>query len=68
MTEGNPINNIEYLLQNGMELPKCKKCGCMRKSLEDLCNLLPMLKVESANNLLKKVEDWLEQMEEVKYT
>ncbi len=60
------INNIQDELQEGMSLAKCKKCGCMKESLEALHSSLPLLQTE--DSLLKNVETWIRQMSQIKYT
>jgi tetrahydromethanopterin S-methyltransferase subunit A len=54
-------------LQKGMRLSKCRKCGCMRQTLENLKASLPSLRMNGAKALLKGVNEWLGQLEPVKY-
>jgi len=50
-----------------MELPKCRKCGCMKESLENLQASLSSLQVSASSDLLASIDHWLEQMEPIKY-
>lgn len=36
MVETNPVDKIQSELREGMGLPKCQKCGCMKETLESL--------------------------------
>lgn len=53
-------------LQKGMSRAKCRKCGCMKDTLEALCSSFSSLKTES--ELLKDIESWLKRMEQIKYS
>lgn len=57
--------SIRSELSRGMTLPKCKKCGCMKKTLEALASSLSS--IPSGASLRREVEVWLEQMEPTKY-
>ncbi|UCE74512.1 MAG: hypothetical protein JSV56_02085 [Methanomassiliicoccales archaeon] len=61
------IEKIQSELQEGMGLAKCRKCGCMKETLENLCPSLPLLQTVGSSDLLKNVESWLRQIEPVKY-
>ncbi|MCX8124420.1 MAG: hypothetical protein N3F66_09670 [Spirochaetes bacterium] len=61
------ISTILNQLSQGMVLEKCKRCGCMKETLELLHNSIGSLQIDEYLDLLKKVEKWLLQMEEVKY-
>lgn len=54
-------------IQRGMRLAKCRKCGCMRGTLENLKASLPMLKIKDSKELLKNVNKWLDQLEPLEY-
>ncbi|HBH61157.1 MAG TPA: hypothetical protein DDX85_05325, partial [Nitrospiraceae bacterium] len=45
-------------IQRGMRLSKCRKCGCMRGTLENLHVSLPLLKLKDAAELLHNVNEW----------
>ena len=61
------MDKIQSELREGMELPKCRKCGCMKESLESLQMSLSSLQVEASSDLLANIEHWLEQMEPITY-
>lgn len=65
--EVNPIKKMESELQEGMGLAKCKKCGCMKETLENLRASLLSLKIQRFSDLLNNAELWLKQMEPIKY-
>ncbi len=67
MVETNPVDRIQSELQEGMGLPKCRKCGCMKETLESLQVSLSSLQPEVSLDLLANIEQWLEQMEPIKY-
>jgi tetrahydromethanopterin S-methyltransferase subunit A len=50
-----------------MRLRKCRKCGCMLGTLENLRSSLPSLKKKEAKDLLKDVEKWLGKLEPLEY-
>lgn len=64
----NPIGEIQSELQKGMKLAKCKRCGCMKQTLENLQASLSLLQTEDSLYLLRNIEHWLEQIESMEYT
>jgi tetrahydromethanopterin S-methyltransferase subunit A len=54
-------------IQRGMRLSKCRKCGCMRGTLENLKTSLPALTNREAAGLLTHVKSWLKQLEPQEY-
>jgi len=50
-----------------MKLAKCRKCGCMRGTLENLKASLPLLKLKDARELLRNVHAWSEKLEPQEY-
>jgi len=54
-------------LGRGVRLSKCRKCGCMRGTLENLKASLPSLKVKGAKELLQHVNEWFKQLEPMQY-
>ena len=62
MAEKNPFKKIQAEIQEGMRLAKCKKCGCMKETMENL-RVFPSL----PEDLLNNIEHWLKQMEPIKY-
>lgn len=67
MVRKNEIDNIWSELKEGIELAKCRRCGCMKETLEELRNSLSSLQVEGSLDLAKNIEQWLIQMEPIKY-
>jgi tetrahydromethanopterin S-methyltransferase subunit A len=65
--ERNLIEKIRSELRDGIGLAKCRRCGCMKEALENLRSSLSLLKGEEFFYLLLNVEDWLQQMEPIKY-
>lgn len=63
----NPLSVIQRELQEAIALPKCQKCGCMKEALEDLKTSLPALRAIDSSTLLASIENWLMQMQPVKY-
>lgn len=51
-------------LQKGMQLAKCRKCGCMKETLEQMTNSIDK---ENTVDLLQDIKGWLRRMEEIKY-
>lgn len=68
MEENNSIKSIKESIQEAMELPKCRKCGCMKESLETIKNELLKAKDNDISELLNEVERSIERMEPAKYT
>jgi len=67
MTEKNSMEEIQSELQEGMSFAKCRKCGCMKETLENLRSSLPALQTEGSSGLLKNAKRWLREMEPIKY-
>jgi tetrahydromethanopterin S-methyltransferase subunit A len=65
--ERNLIEKIRSELRDGIGRAKCRRCGCMKEALENLRSSLSLLKGEEFFYLLLNVEDWLQQMEPIKY-
>ena len=63
----NPIARIQTELHEGMNLPKCRKCGCMKEALETLQASLPLTKMEGASELLRTVDALIQQIEPIEY-
>jgi len=61
------IKKVESELQEGMNLAKCRKCGCMKITMESLRNSLSSTQTQESSDLLKNIESWLNQMEPIKY-
>lgn len=68
MEEYNSFKSIIKNLQKAIELPKCKKCGCMKETLETMKSELSNNKSNATSELLNEVENSIEKMESVNYT
>ncbi|MEM2145425.1 MAG: DUF4346 domain-containing protein [Candidatus Jordarchaeaceae archaeon] len=58
-----PIDDILSELNEGMNLAKCRKCGCMKETLENLLSFLPSFHSDA----VKKIEQLVMRMEPIKY-
>lgn len=71
MSKVDPTHKMQSELQEGMGLQKCRKCGCMKETLEQLQTSLssPQIEgsIEASSGLLANIEHWLKQMEPIKY-
>lgn len=61
------FKKVHLEIQRGMKLSRCRKCGCMRGTLENLRASLPLLKMKDAKDLFQSVNEWLEQLEPQAY-
>lgn len=68
MPSQKPIKRIQSLLKKGMALNKCKKCGCMKESLQNLVQGLQNFHEEGSSELLLNAKAWLKQMEPTEYS
>jgi tetrahydromethanopterin S-methyltransferase subunit A len=64
----NSIKKCASEFEKGISLSKCRKCGCMKGSLEEMRNILASVNDQEASELLKKVESWLGKTEPSLYT
>ena len=62
------IKKIQSELQGGVGFVKCRKCGCMKETLENLRSCLSSLQTEGSSDLLENIQHWLKHMEPTKYT
>lgn len=63
--------NLEKIfseLRAGMQLPKCRKCGCMKETLENVLASLPSIELVESSGLIRNIEAWLKEMELIKYS
>lgn len=58
---------IQSELQEGIRLAKCRKCRCMKETLENFRYSLSSFQTEDSSDLLQNIEHWLNQMELIKY-
>lgn len=63
-----PIQEIRAELAEGMNLPKCQQCGCMKETLDKLGGVLPSLKMESAKDFLATIGQWQREVKPIKYS
>ena len=56
------FTKVHAEILRGMKLTRCRKCGCMRGTLDNLKASLPLLKMKDAEELLKSVNEWSEQL------
>lgn len=62
------IEKIRSELQKGMDLAKCRKCGCMKDALENLKTTLSTSQAEGSQELLKDIDSWFQQIEPTEYS
>jgi len=64
-----PTTKIKTQIENGIRLAKCRKCGCMKEALESMKHaLLTSDKTKTYPDLLENTDQWLKQMEAIKYS
>jgi len=61
------FSKVHSEIQRGMNLSRCRKCGCMKGTLDNLIASLPKLKMKDAKELLKSVKAWSGQLEPLEY-
>ncbi len=61
------FKKVHSEILRGMKLSRCRKCGCMRGTLENLKASLPLLKIKDAKELLQSVNEWYAQLEPQEY-
>jgi len=61
------FKKVHSEIQRGMKLSRCRKCGCMRGTLNNLRTSLPTLNMKDAQELLQSVNEWLGQLEPQAY-
>jgi len=61
------FKKVHSEIERGMRLSRCRKCGCMRGTLENLKASLPLLKLKDASELLANVNVWSSQLEPQEY-
>lgn len=68
MKDEKPIQEIRAEIAEGINLPKCQQCGCMKETLEQLGSVLPTLKTEATAMMAGGVAAWQKQMKAIKYS
>ncbi|RLC30153.1 hypothetical protein DRH13_04750 [Candidatus Woesebacteria bacterium] len=67
MADKEAIQKIKLEIQKGMQLVKCRKCGCMKEILENLLVSLPSIEIEECSDLIQNIRSWLKKMQPVEY-
>lgn len=67
MNHRDPLQLVEAELETGMQLTKCRKCGCMQETLNSLTEVLPQIGSTDTTQLSQEVEEWIRRMEPVRY-
>lgn len=68
MVEINSIEGIKESLQKAMELPKCRKCGCMEETLKTMKTELLKTHNDDISELLNEVKNSIDKLEPVQYS
>lgn len=61
------ISQVQSELETGLQLVKCRQCGCMGGALDRFAQQLPGLPGKEASDLAGKVADWKAQMKPIRY-
>ena len=61
------FTKVHAEILRGMKLARCRKCGCMKGTLENLKASLPLLKMKDSKELLQNVNEWYEQLTPLEY-
>lgn len=67
MTNKEAIKKIKSEIAEGMKLIKCKRCGCMKETLENLLIFLSSNENKDFSALLKNIKTWLKEMNHIEY-
>ena len=67
VTNKNGIEIIQTELATGIQLAKCRQCGCMEETLQNLPALLPSDSTDQIHDLARAIEEWAKEMEPVRY-
>ena len=68
MKEFDAIKGIKESLQKAIELPKCRKCGCMEETLKTMKTELSRANNDDYSELLYEVKNSIEKIEPTQYT
>lgn len=63
-----PLNAVRALIESGIGLSKCRKCGCMRGTLAALAKAVPALKTKAAGDFSGRLRGWQSAMQPVQYS
>lgn len=61
------FTKVHSEIARAMRLSRCRKCGCMKGTLENLKASLPTLKMSDSKELLKSVHEWYDLLEPLAY-
>ncbi|MFH1515057.1 MAG: DUF4346 domain-containing protein [bacterium] len=67
MTNAEALNKVIVEIKRGMNLPKCRKCGCMKDMLNNLLYGLLAVKTDEARSLLAELKEWLRETAPTEY-
>lgn len=67
MTTTESLENVKKIIKKSMGFSKCRKCECMKESLESIKNALLKNKENNILELLKEVEKSLDKLENTEY-
>ena len=62
-----PTNKILFELNQGMDLEKCRKCGCMGMTLGGMESSIKSLQNPGLEDLLININQWMRKMEPIEY-
>src|SRR3989338_2541756 len=65
--EKRPLKEINSELKKGISFLKCRKCGCMKETLETILSSLSPLKTNHSGELAKDIRSWLKKMGPIEY-
>lgn len=65
--ETTPLDKIKDELRDGMVLAKCRKCSCMKETLDSLSEAVKAVPVQFENGLEENITRWQSEMEPIKY-
>ncbi|MFI5251971.1 MAG: DUF4346 domain-containing protein [Bacteroidota bacterium] len=61
------LKQIADELRDGMALAKCRKCGCMKETLDSIIEALNTAHGSSTNGLEQQISQWRSEMEPIRY-
>jgi len=67
MQSSNFLDTALEELDEGMQLAKCQKCGCMKDALTELASALESLDAIERENLAPQIHGWQAQMQPIQY-
>ena len=68
MKNNNTFTEVIDVIQKSISLSKCRKCGCMKKSLESMENALSGTDNDDYSVLLNEIQGALSKTEQTEYT